>query len=284
MIIAVASGKGGTGKTTVAVNLALTLSEGVFLDCDVEEPNAGIFLKPQIEETGDVDLPVPKVDKKLCNFCGRCREVCAYNALAVIPPDSPAHKGELLFFPHLCHSCGACVALCPRQALREEPREIGRLEAGKAGDLIFVQGKLKVGEIASPALIEAVKERIDPGAVNIIDCPPGTGCPAVAALRGCDFVLLVTEPTPFGLHDLTLAADLLKKMRLPAGVVINRCDLGDKRVERFCRSRMLPVLLRIPFEREIAERYSRGESLPGWKNRFKELFAGIRQELSSCGK
>ena len=286
MIISVLSGKGGTGKTTVAVNLALTLEKSVvLLDCDVEEPNAGIFLKPEFQQSQSVMLPVPWVEEDRCDYCGYCREVCAYNAIVVIPPESPAKKGGVLIFSHLCHGCGACVLLCPRQAMGERPRDIGLIEIGKAGQLKFVQGRIKVGEVLSPFLIKAVKQQIEPELINIIDCPPGTSCPVIAAVRGSDFALLVTEPTPFGLHDLSLAVELLEKLKISAGVIINRCDLGDMEVEKFCRDQGLPVLLRIPFSREIAAGYSRGKPLirvlPGYEDKFRELYAGILRELQS---
>jgi MinD superfamily P-loop ATPase len=277
LTVSVASGKGGTGKTTVAVNLALALSRVrplQFLDCDVEEPNAHFFLKPRIASSEEVATPVPGVDESLCDHCGLCASVCAYNALAVLPQ-------AVLVFGELCHGCGACSLLCPRNAIREVPKRIGVIGSGKAGAIDFLQGSLDVGQAMSPPLIRALKKRRDPGRTVIIDAPPGTSCPVVESVRGSDFCLLVTEPTPFGLHDLELAAGAAMKLGLRRGVLINRADSGegDARIREFCAGEGLPVLMTIPFDRKIAETYSRGETLldldPAWKERFLELFEAI---------
>lgn len=277
MIIAVASGKGGTGKTTVAVNLALALKRVHFLDCDVEEPNAHLFLKPTFQEEIPVTVPVPEVDVQKCTGCGKCAEVCAYHAIAVIP--SPGKKSQVLIFSHLCHACGACSVLCPVGAIHENQRSIGLIEKGFSGDIRFIQGKMHVGEVLSPTIIRRVKEMIDPEAITIIDAPPGTSCPVVAAIRGVDFCILVTEPTPFGLHDLTLAVDVVRQMKIPFGVVINRAGLGNDAAEDYCRAENIPVLAKIPFDREIAVRYSVGgtltDKLPGMAELFARLYDNI---------
>ena len=279
MIIAVASGKGGTGKTTVAVNMALVLGSVDFLDCDVEEPNAHLFLKPCIQAEIPVTVPVPKFDKQKCTGCGKCAEVCAYHAIAVIP--SPNKKPQPLIFPHLCHACGACSLLCPAGAICEEQRNIGVMEKGFRGDIRFIQGKMNVGEVLSPFIIRQVKASIDVNALTIIDAPPGTSCPVVAAIKGVDFCVLVTEPTPFGLHDLTLAVDVVRQMKIPFGVVINRAGLGNDAAEDYCRGGKIPVLAKIPFDREIAVRYSEGETLvdkvPGMADVFNGLYKNICQ-------
>jgi len=277
MIISVASGKGGTGKTTVAVNLALSLEETYsiqFLDCDVEEPNAHFFLKPQIEESQDVFMLIPEIDETHCNYCGKCAQVCAYHALAVV-------KGAVLVFSELCHGCGACSLLCPEKAIKEVGQRIGVIESGHAGKVAFLQGRLDIGQAMSPPLIRALKKRMDPGRTVIIDAPPGTSCPVVESLRGSNFSLLVTEPTPFGLHDLELAAATAKKMGIPSGVVINRSSPGngDGNIRDFCAQEEIPVMMTIPFDRKIAEAYSRGqtilEAFPAYHGKFLELFERI---------
>ncbi len=271
MIISVASGKGGTGKTTIAVNLALSLNNVQFLDCDVEEPDAHIFLKPEIKEKSLAFIPIPEVDEAKCNACGKCREVCAYHAIAVIPADKNG-KGSVLIFPHLCHGCGACSLLCPQKAIREVNKEIGVVEIGMSQDIQFVHGKLNIGEIMSPPLIRQVKEYINPTRTIIIDAPPGTSCPVIAAVKQSGYCVLVTEPTPFGLNDLVLAVEALKKLKIPFGIVINRSDIGDDKVDKYCQDNKIPILLRIPFDREIALLYSRGIPMVWEKSEYKEKF------------
>jgi MinD superfamily P-loop ATPase len=282
LIISVASGKGGTGKTTVAVNLALALhpeNSVQFLDCDVEEPNAHFFLKPRFEESREVNTPIPEVDDNLCTYCGRCAEVCAYNALAVV-------KEAVLFFSELCHGCGACRLLCPETAIRETGKRIGVLESGRAGDIRFLHGRLDIGQAMSPPLIRALKKEMDPSRTVVIDAPPGTSCPVIESLKRSDFCLLVTEPTPFGRHDLELAAGAAKKMGIPSGVVINRASLGngEGEVREFCVREGIPVLLSIPFDRKIAEAYSRGQpiidALPAYRTAFLDLFEEVKRLLS----
>lgn len=271
MIISVASGKGGTGKTTVAVNLALSLENVQFLDCDVEEPNAHIFLKPQIKEQKKAYIPVPEIDGERCNYCGNCAKVCVYNAIAVVPGQE-GRKGATLVFSQLCHGCGACSALCPQGAIKEVDREIGVVESGNCGEIGFIHGKLNIGEAMSPPLIRQVKKHIDPKKTVIIDAPPGTSCPVIAAVKDSDFCILVTEPTPFGLNDLILAVEVLRKLEIPFGVVINRSDIGDEKVESYCNKNRIPVLMRIPFDREIAVLYSKGIPLIAKKEEYRKNF------------
>lgn len=282
MIISVASGKGGTGKTTIAVNLALSIDNVQFLDCDVEEPNAHIFLKPVIKEQKKAYIPVPEIDESKCNYCGKCAKVCVYNAIAVLPSQN-GKKGNTLVFANLCHGCGACSALCPESAIKEVNREIGVVESGNSGKMEFVHGKLNIAEAMSPPLIRQVREFIDPHKNVIIDAPPGTSCPVIASIKNSDFCLLVTEPTPFGLHDLMLAVGVLRKITIPFGVVINRADLGNKKTEEFCSKEGIPILMRIPFKKEIAVIYSKGESMlkefPEYKNYFVELFKKIKENI-----
>jgi len=275
MIISVASGKGGTGKTVVATSLALSLIDKdrvQLLDCDVEEPNAHIFLKPAITKSEPVYIQVPKVDEKKCTYCGKCAEVCAYNAMAVFPE-------HVLVFPELCHGCGACSYLCPEKAISEEGREIGIVESGHSDGIEFVQGKLKVGEAMATPVIRKVKEHTCDARVVIIDVSPGTSCPVVESVKGSDFCLLVTEPTPFGLSDLILAVETVKELKVPCGVVINRVGVGDGKVEEYCLKEKIPILLTIPLDSEIARLYSRGvalvEGMPQWKESFLELLERI---------
>jgi len=276
MILSVASGKGGTGKTLVATSLALSLQgQGAvqLLDCDVEEPNAHILLRPQIDSSRPVTVPVPAVDKERCTYCGLCSEACAYNAIAVA-------GRTVLVFRELCHGCGACSYVCPAGAISEEPRQVGVVERGRVGTMRFAQGRLNVGEAMAGPVIRAVKRLADPAATVISDAPPGTSCPVVETIRGSDFCLLVTEPTPFGLSDLTIAVEVSREINVPCGVVINRDGPGDESVERYCAQEAIPVLMRIPFDRRIAEAYCRGETLaaamPSWQQAFRELFDRVR--------
>lgn len=275
MIIAVASGKGGTGKTTVATNLAKSIGNRVqLIDCDVEEPNSHLFLTLQIERSEEVHLPNPKVDLSKCTYCGECAKICRFSAIVVI-------REKILTFPELCHGCGGCLLVCPEDAISEVPRPIGILEQGRSDSLNFIHGRLEVGEAMSPPLIKAARSLARENGVIIIDSPPGTSCPVIAAVKGSDFCILVTEPTPFGLNDLELAADVVHELTIPAGVVINRCDIGDQEVKEFSHRRNIPILMEIPEDRKIAEAYSRGEMiidvLPEYKERFQQLFASIKE-------
>jgi MinD superfamily P-loop ATPase len=281
MIIAVASGKGGTGKTLVATSLALSLSDNYkiqLLDCDVEEPNANILLHLALQQSQQVYVPIPKVNETKCTYCGKCAEVCAYNALAVI-------REKVLVFPELCHGCGACSYLCPESAITEEGREVGVIERGDSGNLELIQGKLNVGEAMAPPVIREVKKYIDPANMIIIDVSPGTSCPVVESAKDSDFCLLVTEPTPFGLNDLSLAVEMIRKLDVPCGVVINRDGVGDEEVEQYCHREGIPVLLRIPLDRNIAMLYSQGipltEGLPRWRKEFLRLFQDIKDVLAA---
>ncbi len=279
MKIAVASGKGGTGKTTVAVNLALASKGNVrLLDCDVEEPNCHLFLNPEIEHSSPVTVMMPRIDLEKCDGCGECGRFCEFNAIASI--------GEkVLFFPEMCHGCGGCTLVCPREAITEEAHAIGTLEEGNARKLAFVQGRLNIREMMAPPIINAVKSRMTPDALNIIDSPPGTSCPAIATMAECDFVLLVTEPTPFGLNDLILAVETVRLLEVPFGVLVNRSDAGDDRVTRYCQSENIPILLEIPHNRRIAEAYSEGklivDAVPDVRQLFTQLSSTLMERCSS---
>ncbi len=253
MIISIASGKGGTGKTTIAVNLALSLPKGTvqLIDCDVEEPNSHLFLSPSIHQVTSVGIPVPRIDESKCTYCGKCAKVCEYHAIAVI-------LKNVLVFDELCHGCGACSYLCPEKAIFEVEREIGIVQEGSANGIPFANGVLNVGEPMASPLIRKAKEKIQKDKIVILDAPPGTACPVIETVKGSDFCLLVTEPTPFGLNDLELAVGMLEKLGISKGVVVNKADIGDRGVWDYCRSKNIHILMEIPMDRQIAESYSKG--------------------------
>jgi len=285
MRIAIASGKGGTGKTTVATNLAHMASGNgqsvAYLDCDVEEPNGHIFLKPQITDSKPIGNLIPEVDEAKCTLCGKCGEICRYSAIVCV--------GEkVLVYPELCHACGGCALVCPVDAITETAREMGRLETGRAGTIRFVQGLLNIGEAMSPPLIREVKAAAPDVELVIIDAPPGTSCPVIESVRDSDFVLLVTEPTPFGLNDLKLAVEMVRALKLPFGVVVNRADLGDRQMRSYCDTNRIKVLAEIPDDREIAEAYSRGEmvceAIPKYGSVFARLLSDIDKEVRTSAR
>jgi MinD superfamily P-loop ATPase len=283
MRIAVASGKGGTGKTTVATSLALCLAADgrapLFLDCDVEAPNAHLFLTPTFERSSDVGVLIPQVDAERCTACGRCAEVCQYHAIAVLGQ-------KVLVFSQLCHACGSCREQCPEDAITEVPSILGVLEAGPAKrGIAFARGVLNVGEPMAGPVIRQLKRWASPadGQIVILDAPPGTACPVVESIRGSDFLLLVTEPTPFGLHDLKLALQVGRELDTPLGVVINRDGVGDSNVEQFCRREDLPVLLRIPFERAVAEGTARGQTLLEIRPEYVSRLQAVLEQIESRG-
>jgi len=275
MIISIASGKGGTGKTTIAVNLALSLQEQnvQLIDCDVEEPNSHLFLKPSIHQVTSMGIPVPRIDESKCTYCGKCAKVCEYHAIAVI-------LKNVLVFDELCHGCGACSYLCPEKAIFEVEREIGIVQEGSGNGIPFTNGVLNVGEPMASPLIRKVKERIQKDKIVILDAPPGTACPVIETVKGSDFCILVTEPTPFGLNDLELAVGMLEKLGIPKGVVVNKADVGDREVWDYCRSKNIPVLMEIPMDRRIAESYSKGVPIvvedTSYIQKFEDLFGKIR--------
>lgn len=289
MIITVASGKGGTGKTTVATSLALSIAADasdsqrkvLFLDCDVEEPNAALFLKPVMNDREEVGILIPEVDLRKCTFCGRCAQVCVWHAIAVVGK-------KVLVFPELCHGCGSCTLNCPEGAISEVLNVTGVLESGPAGLIDFAQGKMDVGQAMGVPIIRQLKKKYlrgDGDRIAILDSPPGTSCPVVETMHDADFVLLVTEPTPFGLHDLRLAVQVARdELGLPVGVVINRDGIGDGGVDEFCSAEDIPIMMRIPLDRRIAEAISNGtalvEALPEYRSRLVHLFERIRREVA----
>lgn len=287
MIISVASGKGGTGKTTVAVGLALALLEDppadvasvTLVDCDVEAPNAALFLRPSLGPEEVVELLVPSADAERCTLCGRCAEVCQYHALAVV-------GDKVLVFEDLCHGCGSCTLICPEGAISEVPHRIGTVARGRVGSMRFAHGHLDIGRpMAVPIIRQAKRGMHDGRGVLVLDAPPGAACPAVASMRGADFVLLVTESTPFGLHDLQAALQVARdELGIPVGVVINRDGIGDDGVERYCDVEGVPIMLRIPFERRIAEAYADGvpitQTVPELRMGFLDLFGRVREVVS----
>ena len=291
MKISVASGKGGTGKTLVSTSLALSINEEwQFLDCDVEEPNAHVFLQPELKQTEPVLLPVPVIDPAECIGCGDCAAFCQYNALAVV-------KEKALVFYELCHSCGGCKLVCPEDAISEEMREIGIVEIGDCNGMLVIDGLLNVGEALAPPIIKAVKDRAQPGVLTIIDSPPGTACPMIDTVKDTDYCILVTEPTPFGLHDLKLAVGVVRELGIPCGVIVNRVDekmkrrrqslhllaepssFGERKVFDYCQEENIPILMEIPLKREIAIAYSDGipfvDAMPEWREKFSQLFEEI---------
>jgi len=281
MKIAVASGKGGTGKTTVATNLAHVASQDGrtvgYLDCDVEEPNGALFLKPEITEKRPVNVSIPEVDSEKCNGCGKCGEICQYSAIVVV-------KGKVLVFPELCHGCGGCWLVCPTGAIAQSYRRTGELELGRTGKIRFVQGSLDVGQAMSPPVIAAVKAAAPDADLLVLDSPPGTSCPVIESVRDADFVLLVTEPTPFGLNDLKLAVEMVRTLKLLFGVVINRSGVGEGHVKAYCRGQGIDVLAEIPDERRVAEAYSRGEmaceAIPEHMGIYRNLLGEIEAAVS----
>lgn len=275
--IAVASGKGGTGKSTVSTNLAYLLSKTYkdvcLVDCDVEEPNCHIFLKPYFSTSNPVYLPVPQVNAEKCIQCGKCAEVCQYNSLAFV-------KGKVIVFPELCHGCGSCNLICPSGAITETGREVGVVESGLGQGFDFVHGKSRIGEAMSPPLIKETKKAGENHNIQVLDCPPGTSCPVITAVKDADYVFMVTEPTPFGLYDLKLAVDVVKKLGLPYGIVINRSGENDNLIEDYAKSENINILTKIPDSRAIAECYSKGELilkvLPEYKTDFEPLVNIVR--------
>ena len=285
MTIAIASGKGGTGKTTLSTSLAYFLTRNskdniALVDLDVEEPNSGLFMKGEKIATRDIIKQIPEWNKDRCTFCNRCKEVCNFNAITLLPE-------TVLIFPELCHSCYACVELCPEDALKMKPVKSGEIIYHKVNKLNFIEGKINVGEQQAVPAIKDTKDYAGDmmkDGIQIYDAPPGTSCPVIETTKDADYVILVTEPTPFGLHDLKLSVATMQKLGKSFGVVINRDGIGDEKVENYCNDENIPILGKIPDSREIAERYSQGESiweLPEVQPELKKIILTIQKEQSA---
>jgi MinD superfamily P-loop ATPase len=274
--VAVASGKGGTGKTLVAVNLVLATNADQLIDCDVEEPNDHIFLKLAKKKTELVEILVPEIDESKCTYCRKCAEFCQYNALFVV-------NDTALVFPELCHSCGGCRLICPEEAIIEKKRDIGEICIGKSKGIELIYGRLNIGEAIAVPVISAVKEYVKNDGLVILDSPPGTACPVVESVVGSDYCIMVTEPTPFGLHDLEVATEVVMQLGIPMGVIVNFAGIGDRGVYEFCERMNIPIIMEIPYMKRIAELYSNGipftMEMPEWKSKFKKLVAKIEAQI-----
>ena len=279
MIVAIASGKGGTGKTTVATNLALSIGKTRLLDCDVEEPNVNIFLNAELKHLKDVNVMIPSINKQKCTLCGECAKACRYNALAVLPKD-------IMFFSELCHGCGLCKLVCPYNAINEVPKKIGEILYGSKNGIELYQGLLNIGEAMATPVIRELKNFSSQN--TIIDAPPGNACPTMEAMRDADYIILVTEPTPFGLHDLKIAVEIVKKFKIPFGVIINKYGIGNEDVEKYCRHEGIKILMKLPHSKKIAELYSVGkpfiEEMDEWRDKFLNMYEEIKDEATRYSK
>ncbi len=278
MIVTVASGKGGTGKTTVAVNLALSIKRAYLFDCDVEEPNAHTLIHPKSITIEAVNVPTPVVDQSPCTLCGKCSNFCQFNAIFV-------GKTGVLVYNEICHSCGGCTLICPEQAISEQPRTVGVIKSSQVDSIFLVFGELNIGEPMAIPIIKSVKEGIVNNAINIIDAPPGTACTVIETMKESDYIVLVTEPTPFGLHDLMMTIDVVNKLGLPFGVVINRSTIGNDDTVKYLTENKIPILMEIPFDRKIAELYSNGrpfvDEIPEYRIKFQKMMKYIKEIVNS---
>ena len=280
MIIAVASGKGGTGKTSVSVSLAKALADSnkkiSLLDCDVEEPNAHLLLECREISRSEFNVKIPSLDLSRCTGCGKCAEICEFNCIAIV-------KKRAVIFPDICHSCGGCSLVCPEKCITEMDSRSGEILKYSSGEITLIQGILDIGKAMAPPLIREVK-KLAREEIALIDCPPGTSCPMVTAVGGADYVILVTEPTPFGLHDMTLAVETLRKMNMNFGVIINRADSGDDRVEKYCANENIEVIIRIKESIDAARAYSKGIPLYDALPEFKQEFISGIEKIIRAGE
>jgi len=273
MIISIASGKGGTGKTTISTAICMAYDKDVtFLDCDVEEPNSHLFIQPELTIRKTATVKIPKVYEDVCSGCGKCKTACRFNAIIIM-------NRKAIIYPELCHSCGGCLIICPKNAITEMANPIGEIISGKIGDIHYYEGVLKISQAMSPPLIKLVKANISKINMTIIDCPPGTSCPMATAIKGSDYVILIAEPTIFGLNDLILAVETIRIMNIKIGVIINKAENNDFLIEEYCKQENIEVLLKIPNERKIAVAYSNGLSifteLPELKEKLKNMINKI---------
>lgn len=276
MRIAIASGKGGTGKTTIAASLASIWNEKLLvIDLDVEEPNLHLFLKPEIKSSKKTYVEVPRIDNDKCISCGKCSEICNFNAISII-------GNKVMVFPDMCHSCGGCFRVCPVGAIIRDKREIGEIITGNKGNTDFIMGKLRIGEAMSPPLMREIKKNIKTINDIIIDAPPGTSCPAINAVIDCDFIVMVTEPTPFGLHDMKLAREAFDTLGIKMGVVINKAGIGNRDVYDYCKKTNLPILTEIPFDRKIAKAYSESKLISEMSKEYKDIFLNLKKEIKNA--
>lgn len=273
MRIAVLSGKGGTGKTFVSINLACAAGKAVYVDCDVEEPNGHLFLKPDIINSNPVKVVVPKVDFSKCTGCRTCVDFCKYNALAYI-------KDKVMVFNEICHSCNGCIILCPNKALKPFERVIGVIEEGSSNNVMVLTGRLNTGEVSGVPIIKGLIEKISDDETTIIDCPPGSACIVMESIRKADFCILVAEPTLFGAHNLSMVYDLVKLFDKPFGVVLNKCLEDENPSEQFCRENKINILAKIPFDEKLGKLNSEGLIAVKESKRYHELFCNLLEVIS----